>query len=368
MQAKGASTWPSTPGAPTIGTATAGSNKCASVAFTAPACTGTFPSGVTGYLVTSTPGCFTATGSSSPLTVTGLTAGTSYTFKAQATNGNGYGALSAASNSITATLVTCATYTCVGTFTWVAPAGVTSVAAVAVGGGGYLSGNGKASGGGGALAYRNSVTVTPLSSYTVVVGGAQSDSTVLSMVAGGGKTYVYNCCGQRQGTGGTPSGTYTGGGNGGTGGSFGAAGGGGGAGGYSGNGGAGALSSSSRTGSAGSGGGGGGGGAAACNNNGGGGGGGVGLYGQGSNGAAGTASGSVGTGGGAGSSGVAGSIGIAQGCGPAGRGGAGGAYGGGGGSGQNGGLGNAGTGAVRIVWCKCGARGTPSFPSTNVGA
>ena len=27
-----------------------------------------------------------------------------------------------------------------------------------------------------------------------------------------------------------------------------------------------------------------------------------------------------------------------------------------------------GSGAVRIVWCKGGARGTPSFPSTNVGA
>jgi hypothetical protein len=40
MQARGASTWPATPGAPTIGTATAGSNLCASVTFSAPACTG----------------------------------------------------------------------------------------------------------------------------------------------------------------------------------------------------------------------------------------------------------------------------------------------------------------------------------------
>jgi hypothetical protein len=29
--------------------------------------------------------------------------------------------------------------------------------------------------------------------------------------------------------------------------------------------------------------------------------------------------------------------------------------------------GDAAGGALRIVWCSCGARGTPSFPTTNVG-
>jgi hypothetical protein len=138
MQAKGASTWPATPGAPTIGTATAGSSLCASVTFTAPACTGYPSGGITGYRVVSTPGCLTATGASSPLVVTGLTDATSYTFKAQAQNANGYGALSAASNSITASSLApgSQSYTCSGTYTWVAPAGVTTVSVVAIAGGG----------------------------------------------------------------------------------------------------------------------------------------------------------------------------------------------------------------------------------------
>ena len=85
MQARGAVIWPAAPAAPTIGTATQGVSLCASVTFTAPACRG-FPATITGYTVTSTPGSLTATGASSPLVVTGLTANTSYTFKVKATN------------------------------------------------------------------------------------------------------------------------------------------------------------------------------------------------------------------------------------------------------------------------------------------
>ena len=88
----------SVPGAPTIGTATAG-NTQASVAFTAPASTGG-PS-ITSYTATSSPGGFTASGASSPLTVTGLTNGTAYTFTVTATNSIGTGPASAASNSVT---------------------------------------------------------------------------------------------------------------------------------------------------------------------------------------------------------------------------------------------------------------------------
>jgi hypothetical protein len=94
---------PSTiPGAPTIGTATGG-NTGASVAFTAPANNG---SPITGYTVTAadstTPanGHQTATGTSSPITVTGLTNGDSYTFTVIATNGDGPGPASAASNAV----------------------------------------------------------------------------------------------------------------------------------------------------------------------------------------------------------------------------------------------------------------------------
>ena len=60
MQAKGAGTWTAVPGAPTIGTATAG-NANASVTFTAPTDTG-IPAGITGYTVTSSRGGITATG------------------------------------------------------------------------------------------------------------------------------------------------------------------------------------------------------------------------------------------------------------------------------------------------------------------
>jgi alpha-tubulin suppressor-like RCC1 family protein len=98
LQARGANTWPAVPGAPTIGTATAG-NAEATVPFTAPADTG-YPTTLT-YEVTSSPGSITATGSSSPITVTGLTNGVSYTFTVTATNDTGTGPASAASNSVT---------------------------------------------------------------------------------------------------------------------------------------------------------------------------------------------------------------------------------------------------------------------------
>ena len=86
------------PGAPTIGTATAGVTQ-ASVSFTAPAFTG--GASITGYTVTSSPGGLTGTGASSPITVTGLTNNTAYTFTVAATNSAGTGSASSASNSVT---------------------------------------------------------------------------------------------------------------------------------------------------------------------------------------------------------------------------------------------------------------------------
>ena len=86
------------PGAPTIGTATAGDSE-ASISFVAPASAG--GANITGYTVTSSPGGFTGTGAGSPITVTGLTNGVSYTFTVTASNAAGTGAASAASNAIT---------------------------------------------------------------------------------------------------------------------------------------------------------------------------------------------------------------------------------------------------------------------------
>jgi hypothetical protein len=99
MQGVASGSWPALAGAPTIGTATAGALS-ASVAFTAPTYTG---SGITGYTATSSPGGFTGTGASSPVTVSGLTAGTAYTFTVTATTAAGQGPASAASNSVTPT-------------------------------------------------------------------------------------------------------------------------------------------------------------------------------------------------------------------------------------------------------------------------
>tara|TARA_R110000803_G_scaffold80444_3_gene146242 strand:+ start:1040 stop:1846 length:807 start_codon:yes stop_codon:yes gene_type:complete len=249
-------------------------------------------------------------------------------------------------------VVTQEEYTTPGTFTFVAPAGVTSVAVVAVGGAGFA---------GGGLGYKNAQAVTPGCSYSVVVGNTGgsigNDSYFISTgtVKGGGSTQ----CGATQ-VGGTYTGT--GGGNGGN--AYNVCGyitGGGGAGGYSGAGGAGANGNT--VGNAGSGGGGGGGrgagGLGGCYRARTAGGGGVGLFGEGASGAGGTLSTTYGVPGGGGSGGANGGYDFGTG-----QRGYGGAYGGGH-AGSNVGIGAA--GAVRIVWCIGCVRGTPSFPSTNVG-
>jgi len=256
-------------------------------------------------------------------------------------------------------------YAAAGTYTWICPAGVNSVSVVCVGGGGRGGGSG---GGGGGLGWKNSISVTPGQSYTVVVGAAGTTSSH------GGDSYFINSStvkggGGRSGClGDTSGGSYTGtgGGNGGNGSvqtSWG--GGGGGAGGYSGNGG----NADTLFGYSGSGGGGGGGSGHSNtdSNDGkrkGGGGGGVGLFGQGANGVGAPSTSYGGDGGGGGSGGANGDPSSVH------NGGAGGLYGGGSGGanefasawipGTFGGI--PGGGAVRIVW-----GGNKAFPSTNVG-
>jgi alpha-tubulin suppressor-like RCC1 family protein len=88
------------PGAPTIGTATAG-NALATVTFTAPASNG--GSAVTSYTATSVVGAKTGTCTApcTSINVTTLTNGTAYTFTVKATNAIGSSVASAASNSVT---------------------------------------------------------------------------------------------------------------------------------------------------------------------------------------------------------------------------------------------------------------------------
>lgn len=85
------------PDAPVIGTANA-LNAAAVVNFTPPANNGGLP--IDHYTVTSSPGGITATGSGSPIVVTGLTNFTAYTFTVTATQGAGTSVASAASNSV----------------------------------------------------------------------------------------------------------------------------------------------------------------------------------------------------------------------------------------------------------------------------
>ena len=88
------------PGAPTIGTATAG-NAQATITFTAPISNG--GTAITGYTVTSSPGSKSSSGTASPITITGLANGTAYTFTVTAINAIGTSVASSASNSVTPT-------------------------------------------------------------------------------------------------------------------------------------------------------------------------------------------------------------------------------------------------------------------------
>ena len=86
-------------------------------------------------------------------------------------------------------------YTTPGTYTWIAPAGVTSVSVVAVGGGGgaqkyycCCGAGAGVSGGGGGLGYKNNYTVIPGNSYSVVVGGGGAPAAANGTPGPGGSS------------------------------------------------------------------------------------------------------------------------------------------------------------------------------------
>jgi hypothetical protein len=93
------------PASPTIGTVTTPliGVFSASVPFTANATGG---KAISSYTVSSSPSSLTASGASSPLSVTGLGQGVAYTYAVAATNANGTSAYSSASNSTTTSVTT----------------------------------------------------------------------------------------------------------------------------------------------------------------------------------------------------------------------------------------------------------------------
>tara|TARA_R100001460_G_scaffold34821_1_gene67451 strand:+ start:358 stop:1695 length:1338 start_codon:yes stop_codon:yes gene_type:complete len=97
---KAGNKWPTLPLAPTIGTAT---NPETGGVIIVPFTPGELYGGTAQYTVTSNPGSLTNTGSSSPISVGGLTNETSYTFSVVAVTGAGTSAASSASNSIAPT-------------------------------------------------------------------------------------------------------------------------------------------------------------------------------------------------------------------------------------------------------------------------
>jgi hypothetical protein len=329
----------------------------------------------------------------------------SNSFKLQIRTGSTSGTIQVESGTVTVTDVIGASgggvrFTTTGSHSWTAPAGVTSVCVVCIGGGGggmYINNTNvavkysMAGGGGGALAWLNDYTVTPGDSYSIVVGAAGAAGAYTAGSTAGGDSWAFATSICNAGGGGpgrynsniaggsgTVSTAYgtSGSGDGGAVVSAGAnvygPGGGGGAGGYSGTGGTG-RDDVAASGDDGAGGGGAGGGPSAITQASGGGvstvsggGGGTGVYGEGSNGTASTdgwgGGGSGGEGGGTDYHGSPGGAPVANELTSI----NGGDYGGGGG-GQSAtiylgtGAGAGGQGAVRIIWGSGKA-----FPSTNV--
>jgi len=187
------------PEAPTITSVTHGFEKV-SVAFTG---NGTGGKTITSYNAIPNTGS-SQSGGSSPINVTSLTAGTSYTFTVTATNANGVSAASSISNSatpFTATGGTITTYsgfrshTFTGTsnFTITGNSAIVDYLVVAGGGGGGRSSgyNGSGTGGGGAggVIVRTSQTF-PNAILTCTIGGGGSGATGGAGGTGGISTII----------------------------------------------------------------------------------------------------------------------------------------------------------------------------------
>ena len=161
---------------PTIGTATV-SGLTAAVPFTGPTDFG--DSAVTSYTATSNPGGITASNASSPISVPGLTANTSYTFTVTATNSYGTSNASSASNSIT---------------TATTPGAPTSVTAVGTGvdGQALVSWTAPASNGGSAITdYAVQYSSNSGSSWTTFSDGTSTSTSATVTGLTTGTAYIF---------------------------------------------------------------------------------------------------------------------------------------------------------------------------------
>jgi len=193
------------PNAPTVSTVTS-SFESASVAFSANETGGSY---ITQYTVTSNPGSISASGASSPINVTGLTAGTSYLFTVTAANQNGNSISSAQSASAMPfnstggnTVITSGGYrthifTSSGTFAFAGATRTAQYLCIAGGGGG---GTGSYGGGGGAGGFLENLAYQLVpGSYVVTVGagggananGTNSSIETIATSIGGGRGAVY---------------------------------------------------------------------------------------------------------------------------------------------------------------------------------
>lgn len=177
--AKPAPTVPTSVSASNSGSGRAFNNGAASVSFTAPS-TSKLP--VTSYTVTSSPGSFTASGASSPLTVTGLQSNTAYTYTVTAASAAGTSSASSASSSVTATTVPQAPT--IGTATFSSGATSVTFTAGATGGStitGYtVTSTSGATGTGASSPISVTETVAGSYTYTVTATNANGTSTASS--------------------------------------------------------------------------------------------------------------------------------------------------------------------------------------------
>jgi len=127
----------------------------------------------------------------SNLAVINVASGTSNTSTNYKTFDNKSVALNYGGLTFTVTNYTSQLYQTPGTYSWTAPAGVTSINVAAVGGGGGGAHRfvGGAGGGGGLSNYENNLRVVPGQSYTIVVGSGGGAGSPVGVT--GGDTYMY---------------------------------------------------------------------------------------------------------------------------------------------------------------------------------